>query len=109
MTASAFEHELGILGKIFLTIAVLTFALSTMFGYSYYGQKCASHLFGTRWKNAYNWFYVLMIILASVASIDIAVNFVDSAYALMVIPTMVGTLLLAPKVLEEAKRYFAKL
>ena len=33
MTALAFEHELGILGKIFLIIAVLTFAFSTMFGY----------------------------------------------------------------------------
>ena len=50
MTAVAFKKELGIPGQLFLTIAVLTFALSTMFGYSYYGQKCASHLFGTRWK-----------------------------------------------------------
>tara|TARA_B100001175_G_scaffold234630_1_gene201023 strand:+ start:6 stop:1061 length:1056 start_codon:yes stop_codon:yes gene_type:complete len=109
MTAEAFKSELGIIGQIFLTIAVLTFALSTMFGYSYYGQKCASHLFGTKWKYIYNWIYVVMIIIASITSLDLAVNFVDSAYALMVIPTMVGTLLLAPKVLEEAKRYFAKL
>ena len=109
MTAVAFKKELGIPGQLFLTIAVLTFALSTMFGYSYYGQKCASHLFGTRWKNAYNWFYVFMIILASVASIDIAVNFVDSAYALMVIPTMISSFLLAPKVMKEAKRYFSSL
>ena len=50
-----------------------------------------------------------MIIVASVSSIDIAINFVDSAYALMVIPTMIGTLLLAPKVMEEAERYFQKL
>ena len=109
ITAEAFKSELGIIGQIFLTIAVLTFALSTMFGYSYYGQKCASHLFGTKWKYIYNWIYVVMIIIASITSLDLAVNFVDSAYALMVIPTMVGTLLLAPKVLEEAKRYFAKL
>tara|TARA_X000001036_G_scaffold230911_1_gene215763 strand:- start:331 stop:1692 length:1362 start_codon:yes stop_codon:yes gene_type:complete len=109
MTAEAFKKELGIYGQIFLTIAVLNFALSTMFGYSYYGQKCASFVFGTRWKNAYNFVYVFMIVVGSVASIDIAVNFVDSAYALMVIPTMVSTLLLAPKVLEESKRYFSNL
>ena len=109
MTAEAFKKELGIYGQIFLTIAVLNFALSTMFGYSYYGQKCASFVFGTRWKNTYNFVYVFMIVVGSVASIDIAVNFVDSAYALMVIPTMVSTLLLAPKVLEESKRYFSNL
>ena len=109
MTAAAFKKELGIPGQLFLTIAVLTFAFSTMFGYSYYGQKCTSHLFGTRWKNAYNWFYVFTIVLASVASIDIAVNFVDSAYALMVIPTMISSFLLAPKVMKEAKRYFSTL
>ena len=109
MTAEAFKKELGIYGQIFLTIAVLNFALSTMFGYSYYGQKCASFVFGTRWKNSYNFVYVFMIVVGSVASIDIAVNFVDSAYALMVIPTMVSTFLLAPKVLEESKRYFSNL
>ena len=109
MTARAFDKELGIFGQIFLIIAVLTFSLSTMFGYSYYGRKCISHLLGTKWKYYYNWFYVLMIIVASIASLDIAINFVDSAFALMVIPTMVGTLLLSPRVVAEAKRYFASL
>ena len=105
----AFKRELGTPGQIFLTVAVLNFALSTMFGYSYYGQKCASYVFGTRAKNAYNFLYVFMIIVGSVASLDIAVNFVDSAYALMVIPTMISSFLLAPKVLQESKRYFSSL
>ena len=109
MTVAAFSQELGVYGEVFLIIAVLTFALSTMFGYSYYGRKCISHIFGTKWKKVYNWFYVLMIIIASVASLDIAINFVDSAFALMVIPTMIGTILLSPKVMIEAKRYFSTL
>ena len=67
MTVSAFEHELGTLGKIVIMVAVLTFSLSTMFGYSYYGQKCASYVFGTRYKDVYNWFYVVMIVLSSTA------------------------------------------
>jgi AGCS family alanine or glycine:cation symporter len=107
MTAAAFKMELGISGQVFLSLAVLTFAFSTMFGYSYYGQKCVSHLFGTKWKKPYNWFYVLMIIIASVSSLDLAINFVDSAYALMVIPTMFSSLALAPQVMREAKRYFS--
>ena len=109
MTVVAFENELGILGKILIMIAVITFSLSTMFGYSYYGRKCTSYIFGTKWKTFYNVFYVLMIIVASTISIDIAINFMDSAFALMVIPTMVGTLLLAPKVLLESEKYFGKI
>ena len=109
MTVAAFSQELGVYGEVFLIIAVLTFALSTMFGYSYYGRKCISHIFGTKWKKIYNWFYLLMIIIASVASLDIAINLVDSAFALMVIPTMIGTILLSPKVMIEAKRYFSTL
>ncbi len=107
MTALAFEHELGSIGHYLLLLSVFTFALSTMFGYSYYGRKCVSYLFGTKWKAAYNWFYVVMIVVASVTSIDIAINFVDSAFALMVIPTIIGTLLLAPKVMVAAKKYFS--
>ena len=102
MTVSAFEHELGTLGKIVIMVAVLTFSLSTMFGYSYYGRKCTSYLFGTKWKIVYNWFYIMMIVLASTISIDIAINFMDSAFALMVIPTIISTILLAPKVLSES-------
>ena len=80
-----------------------------MFGYSYYGRKCTSYIFGTKWKTFYNVFYVLMIIVASTISIDIAINFMDSAFALMVIPTMVGTLLLSPKVIIESEKYFKKI
>mgnify|MGYP001162162802 CR=1 FL=1 len=109
MTVVAFENELGVFGKILIMVAVITFSLSTMFGYSYYGRKCTSYLFGTKWKFYYNIFYVLMIVLASTISIDIAINFMDSAFALMVIPTMIGTILLSPKVLDESKKYFAKI
>ena len=109
LTVTAFESQLGIYGRIFIMITILTFSLSTMFGYSYYGRKCTSYLFGTKWKITYNIFYVSMIVIASTASIEIAIHFMDSAFALMVIPTMFGTLLLSPKVLKESKNYFNKL
>ncbi len=83
--------------------------MTTMFGYSYYGRKCTGHLFGTKYKDAYNWFYVIAIIVASVISIDIAINFVDGLFALMAVPTMISTLILSPKVMEAAKHYFAGL
>jgi len=92
-----------------LVIAALSFSLSTMFGYSYYGRKCTSYLFGTKWKTTYNWFYVVSIILASIVSIDIAINIIDGMFALMAIPTMISTILLSKKVMVETRRYFAAL
>jgi len=109
LTTLAFDKELGVAGKILIIIAVLTFSLSTMFGYSYYGRKCAGYLLGVRWKPAYNWVYVLAIVVASMVKIDLAINFVDSMFALMAIPTVISTLILAPKVMQAARKYFRQL
>ena len=109
LTVMAFEQELGIFGRILLFAAVITFSLSTMFGYSYYGRKCAGYLFGSKIKPYYNYIYILVIVIASISTIDIAINFVDCCYALMVIPTMIGTILLSPKVMVASKEYFSKL
>lgn len=108
LTAMAFERELGFLGQALLVIAVLSFSFSTMFGYSYYGRKCTSYLFGTKWKPVYNWVYVASIVLASIVSIDIAINIIDGMFALMAIPTMISTLLLSKKVMNETSRYFSR-
>ena len=107
MTARAFSQELGIVGDIILFFAVFSFSITTMFGQSYYGAKCTGFLFGSRWKSNYNWFYVLSTILGATVSISIVINLIDGMYAIMAIPTMVSTLLLAPKVMAEARRYFS--
>ncbi|MBJ54038.1 MAG: hypothetical protein CMQ46_02080 [Gammaproteobacteria bacterium] len=45
--------------------------------------------------------------LGAVASLQIVVNLIDSMYALMAIPTMVSTFILAPRVVAAARIYFA--
>ena len=47
--------------------------------------------------------------LGAVTGLDLMINLIDGFYALMAIPTMTATLILAPKVLQEAKTYFDKL
>ena len=53
--------------------------------------------------------YTFSLILASVISIDIVVNYVDGMFAVMGIPTMISTIILAPKVMEAARDYFGRL
>ena len=109
LTQKSFSNYLGLAGDYILIFSVVTFTLSTMFGYSYYGCKCASYLFGTNSKFYYRIFYVLTLVLGSVLSLDLAVNIVDAMFALMAFPTMISALYLAPNIKKEANRYFASI
>ena len=106
LTQKSFANHLGVVGDFILIFSVATFALSTMFGYSYYGCKCASYLFGTGSKIYYRIFYVITLVLGSVLSLDLAVNIVDAMFALMAFPTMISAIYLSPHIKREAKRYF---
>ena len=109
LTQKSFSNYLGLAGDYILIFSVATFTLSTMFGYSYYGCKCASYLFGANSKFYYRIFYVLTLVVGSVLSLDLAVNIVDAMFALMAFPTMISALYLAPNIKKEANKYFASI
>lgn len=109
MTLVAFESTLGAVGKLGLIVVVVMFAVTTMFGYSYYGRKCFAYLFGTRRARAYDVFYVVMLMVGAIWAADMVVNLLDTAFALMALPNMVATLILAPKVMAATRDYFARL
>ena len=109
MTSAAFREGLPFLGETMLMIIVCVFSITTIIGYSYYGSKCTAFLFGNKWKQPYRVIYTLSLIPASVISIDIVINYVDGMFAIMAIPTMISTILLAPKVMAAARDYFSRL
>ncbi|WP_405400990.1 alanine/glycine:cation symporter family protein [Maribacter sp. Asnod2-G09] len=108
MTLSAFERTLFGWGDVLLMVIVTAFALSTLFTYSYYGVKSLSFLTNAKIGRFYNWYFVIMIVFAAVASLELVKNLIDLSYALMVIPNMIAVLLLAPKVNVELKKYILK-
>ncbi|MFV0541152.1 MAG: alanine/glycine:cation symporter family protein [Aestuariibaculum sp.] len=105
MTLSAFKKTLFGYGDILLMVIVTAFALSTLFTYSYYGVKSLSFLTNAKIGKLYNVYFVIMIVFAAVASLELVKNLIDLSYALMVIPNMVAVLWLAPKVNKAAKKY----
>lgn len=109
LTASAFAKALSEPGKYILLLCIAVFSISSLFSYSYYGTKCLSFLFGSKNKKYYNWFYILSILLGATTSLNMMINLIDGFFAIMAIPTMIATLYLAPRVMREAKRYFADL
>jgi AGCS family alanine or glycine:cation symporter len=66
-------------------------------------------LFGTKSEKLYMIFYMSLILIGALVSLDVVINLLDGSYAMMAIPTMISTLLLSGKVKESAKRYFKKL
>ncbi|MBL7856442.1 MAG: alanine:cation symporter family protein [Cyclobacteriaceae bacterium] len=108
LTATAFESSLGGTGKILLLICAFFFAVTSLFSYSYYGNKAASFLFGVKSGKWYNYIYLLTIILGAILSMQDVMNIIDVAYALMAFPTMISGFILAPKVMQEARAYFGR-
>lgn len=109
LTAAAFTETIPQYGKYALLLCIAVFSISSLFSYSYYGTKCMSFLFGAKHKGVYNYFYIASIIVGATTSLSMMINLIDTFFALMAIPTMVATLILAPKVIAEAKRYFSSL
>lgn len=109
LTATAFGEAMPGIGKYLLMICIAVFSISSLFSYSYYGTKSTSFLFGAKNKSIYNYFYIASILLGAIASLDMMINLIDSAFALMAIPTMLATIIMAPRVMKEVKKYRQKL
>lgn len=109
LTATAFNNAMPGIGKYLLLICAFFFAITSLFSYSYYGNKALSFLIGVKKAKYYDYFYLSTIILGAILSMKDVMNIIDVAYALMAIPTMLSGFILAPKVLVEAKSYFKRM
>jgi len=106
LTARAFESQLPGIGAYALTVMVLFLSLSTIFTFWYYGSKCLGFLVGAQHQHHYVWIYALLVVLGAVVSLDAVVGLIDGMYAVMAIPTMISTLLLARRVNAATRTYF---
>lgn len=96
---------------VVLAIAVVLFALSTMFAWSYYGLKSWTYLFGEgRNKEiVYNIIFLFFIVIGASMSLGPVIDFSDSMLFAMAIPNIIGLYLLMPVVKREVNKYWAKI
>lgn len=109
ITLNAFMQAMPNYGSFLLVFMASIFAFTSLFTYSYYGSKCTSFLFGTKYMKAYNYVYIVSITIGAVSSMTGIVSLIDISFALMAIPTMISAIILSPKVLQATKLYFKKL
>ncbi|MFV0564834.1 MAG: alanine/glycine:cation symporter family protein [Flavobacteriaceae bacterium] len=105
LTAAAFNQAMPQYGNYLLMVCVFVFSISSLFSYSYYGSKCLSFLIGASKKHYFNYIYILSIIIAVISPFSMMLDLIDGVFALMAIPTMVSTLIMAPRVIKEFKKY----
>ncbi len=99
LSIAAFEIPLGSIGRHLLGICVLLFAYATILGMANYNLKCWDFVFkGKLGDSVYQGWYALTIFAGAVLAAQNVLNMIDIAYALMTIPNIVATLILAPRV-----------
>ena len=108
MTAAAFEASMPGFGGDLLSVVFALFALTTMITYAYYSVKCARYLLGEKVGGLFVYVYLVTLPLAAITSQSMTVNLIDTTYALMAIPNLIATVLLAPRVLSASQDYFSR-
>jgi AGCS family alanine or glycine:cation symporter len=106
ITSKAFAEYIPY-SNVFLTIAVVLFAVSTMISWSYYGLQSWKFLFG-RGKTAdliYKLLFLTFVVIGAAASMNSIWSFSDAMIFAMIFPNMVGLFLLFPVVKRQLKRY----
>ena len=104
LTKAAFS-EVPVVGPVVLTVGLLTFVFSTILGWSYYGEKAAEYLFGTRVITPYRWLWVLMVMVGSVMSLNAVWSFADITNGLMAIPNLISLIALNGVIVAETRKY----
>ncbi|MDR1257183.1 MAG: sodium:alanine symporter family protein [Spirochaetaceae bacterium] len=104
LTHAAFG-QIPVLGVIVLTFGLFTFALSTILGWSYYGERGAEYLFGPKSNIPYRVIYVLFTFLGTTLTIGVVWDLADALNALMTIPNLIAILLLSPEIARLTKYY----
>lgn len=108
ITSQAFAEYIPY-SNVFLTIAVVLFAVSTMISWSYYGLQSWKFLFG-RGKRAdmtYKLLFCLFVIIGAAASMNSIWAFSDAMIFAMVFPNMIGLYFLFPVVKKQLNRYLS--
>lgn len=105
LTANAFATQISWFPYV-LTVAVMLFAYSTMISWSYYGERCATYLFGQGASLPYKLLLLAFIFLGSVVHATNIMEFSDLMILSMALPNMLGLFLLSNKVKIKLDDYW---
>ena len=104
LTKAAFS-KIPYVGAPLLTFGILTFAFSTILGWSYYGESAVNYIERQKSNRFYRILYIVVLFFGSIINLDIIWNIADCMNALMTIPNLVALLLLSTIAAKETRKY----
>lgn len=107
LITAAFSTILGPrIASLFVAIALMLFAYSTILGWSLYGVRCTEFLFGEKAGRPYQLIFILVIIVGCVSPVSIVWDLADTLNGLMAIPNFIALFLLSPVVFRLTREHF---
>ena len=88
-----------------LVLGMVAFSYTTILGWSYYGNRCITYLFGRYAIRPYQVIYVAVAFLGAIGVGDIVWTISDIGNALMAIPNIIVVLLLSGMIARETRHY----
>lgn len=104
LTQAAFS-KLPKVGVHILSFGIFTFALSTILGWSYYGERALEYLGGKKTIPYYRIAWVIAVFIGAIVNLALLWNIADTMNALMAIPNLISLLLLSKVLVSETKKY----
>jgi len=109
LSAYAFTEALGVAGGWVVGFGLMFFAYSTIISWSYYGDRSAEYLFGSRAVLPYRVVYTVLVVVGAYVPLRLVWNFADIANIFMAAPNLISLILLAGLVRELSDDYFTRL
>ena len=107
LITSAFATVFGTkFASVFVAVALMLFAFTTVLGWSLYGSRCAQYLFGLKFAKGYQVAFIIVIVIGAVAKLDVVWNIADTFNGLMAIPNFIALFALSGVVAKLTKDYF---
>lgn len=94
--------------SVFVALALMLFAFTTVLGWSLYGSRCAQYLFGLKFAKGYQVAFIIVIVVGAVASLDVVWDIADTFNGLMAIPNFIALFALSGVVAKLTKDYFTE-
>jgi Na+/alanine symporter len=108
LTKNAFNAGIPYFGGCIVAVGLMLFAISTAISWSYYGDRCAEYLFGSRAIKPYRWLYVIALVVGAVVQLEFVWNFSDITLGLMALPNLIALIALSGVVISLTKDYFSR-
>lgn len=97
--------QIPYIGSIVLTVSLITFAFSTILGWSYYAERSIEYLAGRRTVFIYRIVWIVLIYVGAVADLSLVWNFADIMNAFMAVPNIISLVALSGIIVAETRKY----